>query len=95
MFGPGGDEFSDSGELYAINVDPDHWGTGVGTALLGAAIERLAAFGFMRAILWVHPGNQRARAFYEREGWEADGVDRDQEVLGVMVPETRYSRQLN
>ena len=26
-----------AGELYAINVDPDHWGTGVGRALLAAA----------------------------------------------------------
>jgi GNAT superfamily N-acetyltransferase len=26
-----------AGELYAINVDPDHWGTGAGRALLVAA----------------------------------------------------------
>jgi ribosomal protein S18 acetylase RimI-like enzyme len=25
-----------AGELYAINVDPDHWGGGAGRALLGA-----------------------------------------------------------
>ncbi len=28
------------------------------------------------AVLWVVPGNTRARAFYERHGWTSDGVER-------------------
>jgi hypothetical protein len=40
------------------------------------------------------PGNQRARSFYAKRGWIDDGVDRQQEVLGVEVPETRLSLAL-
>jgi ribosomal protein S18 acetylase RimI-like enzyme len=95
MFGPVLDEEgSSAGELYAINVDPDYWGTGIGRALLSASTEALAAFHFETVVLWVHPGSARARAFYEREGWQPDGLDREQEVFGVNVPETRYSRSL-
>ena len=94
MIGPADDENPDEGELYAINVEPDYWGTGIGRALLQAATEALSASQYKTAVLWVHPGNERARAFYEREGWQPDGIDREQEVLGVNVPETRYSKSV-
>jgi ribosomal protein S18 acetylase RimI-like enzyme len=82
------------GELYVINVDPEHWGRGAGRALLEEATRQLAALGLTRAVLWVLPANRRARRFYEAAGWTADGVERTAEVLGVTVPETRYSRTL-
>jgi GNAT superfamily N-acetyltransferase len=83
-----------AGELYAINVDPDHWGTGAGRALLGAAQAELARLGYAQAVLWVLPGNSRARRFYEVAGWTTDGAQRSTEVLGVVVPEVRYQRPL-
>jgi ribosomal protein S18 acetylase RimI-like enzyme len=82
------------GELYAINVDPDHWGTGAGWALLDAAHQALGRLGYTDAVLWVLPGNDRARRFYERAGWTADGAERTQEVQGVVVDEVRYRRRL-
>ncbi|HEV3014711.1 MAG TPA: GNAT family N-acetyltransferase [Actinomycetota bacterium] len=82
-----------AGELYAINVDPDHWGTGAGRALLQAAQAELARLGFAETVLWVLPGNARARRVYERAGWVADGAERSAEVLGVVVPEVRYRRR--
>ncbi len=92
LVGPAGESQNDGvGELYAINVDPDHWGTGAGVALIDAAVDALQASGFTSAVLWVHPDNRRARAFYARRGWIDDGVDRQHEVLGVEVPETRLS----
>jgi GNAT superfamily N-acetyltransferase len=84
----------DAGELYAINVDPDHWGTGAGRALLLAAHAELARLGYGEAVLWVLPGNRRARRFYEAAGWVADGAERSAEVQGVVVPEVRYRRRL-
>jgi ribosomal protein S18 acetylase RimI-like enzyme len=81
------------GELYAINVDPAHWGTGAGRALLVAAQAELARLGFDEAVLWVLPGNARARRFYELGGWVADGARRTADVLGVTVPEVRYRRR--
>lgn len=92
LVGPvGGDDGAERGELYAINVDPDHWGTGVGAALMEAAVSALHANGFSSAELWVHPDNERARSFYARGGWVDDEVERRQQVLGVEVPEARLS----
>jgi ribosomal protein S18 acetylase RimI-like enzyme len=82
-----------AGELYAINVDPDHWGTGAGRALLQASQAELARLGFAETVLWVLPANARARRFYEAAGWAADGAERTSEVFGVTVPEVRYRRR--
>lgn len=69
-FGPARDAGdTDNGELYAINVHPRVWGTGLGTGLLHAAKRGLAG----SAHLWVVDGNARARRFYERHDWQADG----------------------
>jgi len=83
-----------AGELCAITVDPDHWGTGVGSALLAAAQAELARLGYAEAVLWVLPDNARGRRFYEVEGWITDGTQRTSEVRGVVVPEVRYRRRL-
>ena len=82
-----------AGELYAINLDPDHWGTGTGRALLGEAQAELARLGFGETVLWVLTGNARARRFYEIAGWVADGSERTTEIFGVTVPEVRYRRR--
>lgn len=82
------------GELHAINVHPDAWGTGAGPALLDAAEARLRQLGYRDAVLWVLPGNARARRFYERAGWHDDGLEKLAEVNGVTVLERRYARSL-
>jgi ribosomal protein S18 acetylase RimI-like enzyme len=76
------------GELYAIYVHPDSWGSGAGAALMEAGRGQLAER-FSTAILWVLEDNPRARRFYEREGWVVDG-HRTEVVRGVEVPEVRY-----
>jgi ribosomal protein S18 acetylase RimI-like enzyme len=82
------------GEVHVLNVHPDAWGCGAGAALLAAGTEALAAAGFERAVLWVHPDNLRARRFYERAGWRCEDVSRHEEVWGIEVPEVRYRREL-
>jgi ribosomal protein S18 acetylase RimI-like enzyme len=89
-----GDATTPLGEVYALNVDPDHWGCGIGQALLDAGVAYLREAGFSAAVLWVLPGNSRARRFYEAAGWRHDGASRRQEVLGVEMDETRYWRAL-
>lgn len=59
------------GEVYAIYVRPEHWGTGAGRALMAAASEALAGYPEFR--LWVLEDNRRARRFYERAGLVPDG----------------------
>jgi ribosomal protein S18 acetylase RimI-like enzyme len=66
----------DTTELYSINVLRAHLGSGAGQQLLDAAI------GDEPASLWVLEDNPRARAFYERNGFVADGAEKDDERLG-------------
>ncbi|MFI6403796.1 GNAT family N-acetyltransferase [Streptomyces sp. NPDC050548] len=81
-------------ELYAIYLDPHHLNTGTGRALMQEALRRCAALGHDRVYLWVVRGNARARRFYERAGFRADGAEEPYEVDGVLVPEIRYVREL-
>lgn len=90
----GGDADAPEGEVYAVNVHPEHWGHGAGTDLLRAAQRALAATAFETAVLWVAPRNQRARRFYEHHGWRTDGETRTEEVFGTTVEEVRYRRDL-
>jgi GNAT superfamily N-acetyltransferase len=62
---------SSRGHLRALYVDPGHWGRGVGRALHDAALGHFQVSGYRIAILWVLEGNIRARAMYERWGWQA------------------------
>ena len=78
-------------ELYAIYVCPDRIGTGVGHALLSESVERCAAAGRERMLLWVLKGNAPARRFYERAGFGPDGAEEPFDVDGVAVPEVRYT----
>jgi GNAT superfamily N-acetyltransferase len=77
------------GELYAIYVLPEAWGTGAATGLMAAFKDWLAQEGYTTAMLWVLADNPRARRFYEREGWRVDG-ERVDTIRGIEVPEARY-----
>jgi GNAT superfamily N-acetyltransferase len=84
----------DCGELYALYVDPDFWGRGIGAELAKAARTRLVELEFQHAVLWVMKGNARAERFYKIDGWQPDGHQRSDTVWGVTVNELRYRRQL-
>ncbi|MFB9775449.1 GNAT family N-acetyltransferase [Brevibacterium otitidis] len=73
-------------ELSAIYVRAAHYGTGVGQALLDAAL------GGQPAMLWVAEDNRRARAFYTRNGFSPDGQRKVDEQLGGLA-EIRMTRQ--
>jgi L-amino acid N-acyltransferase YncA len=78
------------GQLYAIYVRPEAWGTGAGLALMNAAVEELAR-DWDEAVLWVAEENPRARRFYELYGWHADGGRMvDEPAPGAVVAEVRY-----
>jgi GNAT superfamily N-acetyltransferase len=78
------------GELYAIYVRPDAWGTGAGRAMMKTAAEWLGER-WPEAVLWVAEENPRARRFYERCGWTVDGGRKVDEVEpGARVAEIRY-----
>ncbi|MDR7274941.1 GNAT family N-acetyltransferase [Catenuloplanes atrovinosus] len=91
-FGPSRDDAADvaAGEIFAIYVLPEHWGTGGGRMLMAAALTALADAGFGRATLWVLDGNARARRFYEAGGWRPDGLTKRDESRGFPLDEVRY-----
>lgn len=64
------------GELYALYLAEAAAGQGVGRALLAAVIAGLRGRGCTAVSLWVLDGNKRARRFYERAGFHADGATR-------------------
>ena len=82
------------GELFAIYVHPEHWGTGVGRELIEAGEAELRRLGHQDAILWVLDDNPRARRFYELAGWSLDGAARDIHIFGFDVSEVRYAKGL-
>lgn len=79
----------DVGELYAIYVLPESWGSDAAAELMGAAKDWFAQEGYATAMLWVLADNPRARRFYEREGWRAEG-SRVDTVRGTEVEEALY-----
>jgi GNAT superfamily N-acetyltransferase len=84
---------ADVAELYALYVLPEAWGSGAGTALMRTAIDWFLAEEHVVAMLWVLEDSPRARRFYEREGWRADG-GRTAVVRGVEVREALYRLSL-
>lgn len=81
-------------ELYAIYVDPRRYGGGIGHELLRESLANRTGAGHDRMHLWVLKDNIRARRFYERAGFEADGTEEPFEADGIPVPEVRYTRTL-
>ena len=63
---------ADTVKLFQFHVDPDHWRSGVGTALHTACAEQWRADRRRTAELDVHVDNRRAQAFYARQGWFPD-----------------------
>jgi ribosomal protein S18 acetylase RimI-like enzyme len=70
-------------EIPALYVDPHRRRRGIGAALLEAALDGLEQDGWERVTLWVFSGNDAARAFYARFGFEADGTSRPIEAMGA------------
>lgn len=62
--------YGESGELYALYVDPKVQGKGVGKALLLEMKTRLKALGYRRMMVKTLAGNPPARAFYASLGGE-------------------------
>ncbi|MFE7116320.1 GNAT family N-acetyltransferase [Streptomyces sp. NPDC057654] len=89
-----GDAVPGDGELYALYVRPELIGAGIGRALTAASLAGAAERGFSRLLLWVVRDNARARRFYERAGFAADGGAEAYEVAGVPVPEVRYALEV-
>ncbi len=67
-------ELQGYGEIFALYVLSEYYGTGVGQMLFDAASEKLAEY--PHKCLWVLKENKRARRFYEKNGFYPDGAEK-------------------
>lgn len=84
--------WSDEAELYALYVHPDHWGEGVGSALLDAVADRVADE-VDRLACSVFVENYAGVGFFESQGFERLGETKT-EVAGSVHEEYELERRL-
>ncbi len=78
-----------AGEVYGLYVAPEFWGRGLGQRLFSASSEWLAQR-YERGQLWVLVGNDRARRFYCRQGWQPDGAEKREQRGDVTLHVVRF-----
>jgi ribosomal protein S18 acetylase RimI-like enzyme len=84
------DILNSTGELWAIYVDKDYAGKGVGTAIHNKGLNILKNKKFTHATLWVLTSNNKARKWYEARGWRVEGKTKSDKRDGFSLEETRY-----
>jgi GNAT superfamily N-acetyltransferase len=75
--------------LLQLFLRPAFHGTGLAAELLERALEEMRSRGFTVARLFTPAGYERARRFYEREGWRAAGEPFHASELGLELIEYR------
>ena len=81
-------------EVAAIYLASESWGKGFGRELMTAALAHLARAGYAHVTLWVLDTNSRARSFYEKAGFAADGAVKVDDRGSFQLREVRYRRPL-
>jgi ribosomal protein S18 acetylase RimI-like enzyme len=82
------------GEVYALYLHPQAIGHGNGRALMQRAKVGLAAAGLRQVAVWVLETNLKARKFYEKMGFKADGTAKKVEIGQSSYLELRYRKTL-
>ena len=82
---------SDLGEVFAIYVEPNFQGRGVGSRLMHEGIHLLKAQGFKGAMLWVLEQNIQTRAWYESRGWQSNGISKVEKRDEFELTEIQYA----
>ena len=84
------------GEIWALYVEPDHWGEGLGLALWDAAREGLMFEGCTKVSAWVPLGCERAMRFFDMAGFKREMTTIKTVPMGnTRVEEIRFKRDLN
>lgn len=77
-------------QLHTLYLEPAAWGRGVARDLMRTILSEVPAGADVT--LWVPTANERARHFYRRNGFVADGVERVESVSGEPLQQVRYRR---
>ena len=85
-----------TGEIWAIYVDPDRLGEGVGLALWDAANEGLQDEDCTDVTVWVPLRSDKALRFFDAAGFKREmNTARTVPMGGVRVEEIRFKRSLD
>jgi len=80
----------EEGHVLRLYVHPAERRAGAGEALLSAAVAALRERGAGEVAATVLAANERGRAFYESQGFEAVGDAAETTIGGETYPEVRY-----
>lgn len=80
-YGEESGEAPGTGEIFALYVLAERYGTGLGRRLMDAGMEQLRGCDQIR--LWVLQGNERAIRFYEKCGFRPDGEEKELPALSA------------
>ncbi len=76
-----GETDPETGELFALYVLKEYWGTGVAQLLMQTALTKLASY--PKVVLWMVKGNARAFRFYEKCGFRPTGEEKQVSSVGA------------
>lgn len=85
----------ETAEMPTLYVRPDYWHRGLGRVLCGAGLDRARERGFRHLTLWVLEMNGRARDFYRKVGFVADGATKIDELTTERLVALRYRIDLD
>lgn len=80
-YGDRGDEAPGVGEIFALYVLSEYYGTGVGRRLMEEGLAQLRDY--PEICLWVLKGNARAIRFYEKCGFRPTGEETISATIGA------------
>ncbi|TCO56722.1 ribosomal protein S18 acetylase RimI-like enzyme [Actinocrispum wychmicini] len=89
------DDAATTGMVGTLLVEP-RWGRrGHGGRLLATAAQAMREAGSTRGVVWVPENDDVSIAFYERAGWERDGMVRTLDADGQALREIRLTGDLD
>lgn len=89
--GPSRDKaLPDWGEIVSIYLLPEYTNRGYGSRLFESAMQDLRQSGYRDIYLWVLKDNQRARRFYEKQGFHCSKDEYPLKIMDKELVEVRY-----
>ena len=87
---------STTGELWALYVNPTHWGRGVGLALWDASRDGLQEEGCTKVSIWLPMRFERTMRFAELAGFKREPTSaKTVEIGGARIEEIRLHRNVS
>ncbi len=80
-----------SGEIISLYVLPEYWQSKQGYELTKYAVERLKQLGFKECYLWVIKGNEHAKRFYRKFGFNSTNTFTTVNLGGRDIVEEKYN----